>query len=682
MKKLSIIYILIIVLTIGNSIAQEVNQGRNITPDPTTHKELNSWFKKYEMAELDLSALSRMVNKEEGTRISLQIGQNKWNLNLFKNEIRSSNYTSIYSSGNSKVLQEKKACITYAGYIDDNPENNVRLTISDEIFRGFIVVDHEVYYFDQLKRVINNSDKNIIISYRAGDVQENNTSICGVTSEQEKAFLSQVESSALALQSVVSTCRILELATDADFEWFQLYGNNSNNQILAIINMLQGVYQNTFNLEIVVVFQNVFTTVNDPYTADPLTQAGSTALVGEMRTHWENNFGDIDKDLAHLFVGRSSGLDGYVGSAYFETVCAEPDYAYGFSRDWVNQFTTTAHEIGHSFGGLHGDGQFCGTANATVMCVGDKANPLVFSAASTNRIEAFMNANSSCLTDLASVNIIGPSIVCTSNSTFTLVTPPPLGANTTWTVSPSNRVTPSSGNGATAVFRSTCSSIGDAQLTFTTLSPCGDDLQVSRDFIAGGPDPSDVSLVVMDNLTGQQVDTWDMCPNTMYVLILENGSGCSTSNYSWTLPHGMTEISSSQNWALINTNSSYGGIMFVHAQTCCTDCGTNVQILTDVLQTGGYSCGGYYYSYSPNPVIDELTVSAISTADEDKKVVDPSIKIAFEIKIYDSNKVMVRSEKSKENEIVVNTDGLKKGTYFLHIIEREKVIKKEQILVN
>jgi len=39
-----------------------------------------------------------------------------------------------------------------------------------------------------------------------------------------------------------------------------------------------------------------------------------------------------------------------------------------------------------------------------------------------------------------------------------------------------------------------------------------------------------------------------------------------------------------------------------------------------------------------NPVSDELTVAAISTDSEDKKVVDPSIKIAFEIKIYNSIK--------------------------------------------
>ncbi|MCD6596339.1 MAG: S8 family serine peptidase, partial [Bacteroidales bacterium] len=133
--------------------------------------------------------------------------------------------------------------------------------------------------------------------------------------------------------------------------------------------------------------------------------------------------------------------------------------------------------------------------------------------------------------------ITGPSLVCASNSTFTLHNPP-TGSTTKWTATGS--VTPSHGNGATASFHSTCSNIGDGQVKFT-ITHLNDSFQISKNYLAGGPDPSDVSLFIQDNLTGQGVDPWNMCKNSSYYIYYINNSSCSTSNYSWTLPYGMTQ---------------------------------------------------------------------------------------------------------------------------------------------
>jgi len=79
-------------------------------------------------------------------------------------------------------------------------------------------------------------------------------------------------------------------------------------------------------------------------------------------------------------------------------------------------------------------------------------------------------------------HVTGPSMVCTSNSTFTLHDASP-GSTVTWTAS---RVTPSSGSGTTATFHTTCSNIGNAQLTFTISNSYGS-IQVSRLSFPGGP---------------------------------------------------------------------------------------------------------------------------------------------------------------------------------------------------
>ena len=376
MKKFLIIFITVI-LASGTSIAQVLINKIWTTSDSSIHRELDKKIESYEIIEINLSTVSNTLkNEKEGIRTYLQLGQKILELNLFKNEIRSSNYISTYTGGLIKTVQERNACITYAGYVNDNPNNIVRLTISDNIFRGYIVVDGEYYYFDQLKKFIGDSNNNLIISYRSADVIDDVISFCGVSNEQEMAFLTKIESSTQQIQLGISTCRILELATDADFEWFGLYGANSNNEILAIINMIQGIYQTTFNIEIVVVFQNVYTTAADPYTGEPTTDAGSLTLVNEIRTNWENNFENVDRDLVHLFTGRNPGVAGVTGRVYaIGTVCVARDESYGFTRDRIDQFETTAHEIGHNFGGVHSEGEFCGIANATVMCQGDKRNP-------------------------------------------------------------------------------------------------------------------------------------------------------------------------------------------------------------------------------------------------------------------------------------------------------------------
>jgi len=87
----------------------------------------------------------------------------------------------------------------------------------------------------------------------------------------------------------------------------------------------------------------------------------------------------------------------------WSSVCNN-EHTYGFTRDIPNQFTYTAHEIGHAIGAGH-QGQNCGTQNATVMCTGEKGIPLVFSTASINRIEAFISANSGCISESPSPTI-------------------------------------------------------------------------------------------------------------------------------------------------------------------------------------------------------------------------------------------------------------------------------------
>jgi subtilisin family serine protease len=102
-----------------------------------------------------------------------------------------------------------------------------------------------------------------------------------------------------------------------------------------------------------------------------------------------------------------------------------------------------------------------------------------------------LNACEAVTQAMSTLTISGPTIVCTSNSTFTLNNVP-LGVSVNWNVYPPNVVTPYSGTGSTATFHATCNQIGNCNLYYTITSICGSD-QVSKSLISGGPDPYVVS---------------------------------------------------------------------------------------------------------------------------------------------------------------------------------------------
>ena len=59
----------------------------------------------------------------------------------------------------------------------------------------------------------------------------------------------------------------VELATEADFEYVIALGgsNNANNEILNILNQVEGLYQSELGLTFEVVFQHTWNTASDPY---------------------------------------------------------------------------------------------------------------------------------------------------------------------------------------------------------------------------------------------------------------------------------------------------------------------------------------------------------------------------------------------------------------------------------
>lgn len=317
--------------------------------------------------------------------IEVELFDKKYQLEVIPNEIRTDDFQSYI---NGKLVDGKGPCETFKGNIK-NTDREVRLCINENGISGFIQLEDQKLFIEKsIKFKLRNSGPTFFVVYYENDVIHKDNIYCGVTSEEESRFLDTLpKTSAVALSS--NSCKLLKIATDADFEFFQIYGPAANAEILYIINLIQGVYTSTFNVIPRVSFQNLWT-ISDPYTGNPSTDAGSELLVSELRTYWQANFPAVVRDVVHLFTGVNANTSGVFGRVFeIGTICSTPANSYGFTKERFQAFLTTAHELGHNFGGIHSDGVNCGSSSASLMCQGQKQNPMYFSAASV----AILNIN-------------------------------------------------------------------------------------------------------------------------------------------------------------------------------------------------------------------------------------------------------------------------------------------------
>jgi hypothetical protein len=188
---------------------------------------------------------------------------------------------------------------------------------------------------------------------------------CGVTlggevDEQTSGVSPQV---AAAVEMAGATLKEADVATEADYEYVTALGGSTpaNNEILAIMNLVDGIYETQLGVSLKVVYQHTWASkpTGYPYTA---AVEGSTVL-NEFTNHWNQAFTGVARDVAHLWTGKdiaSNGSTGLAGIAWVGVVCSSPGHAYGvsqrFSSTAIKQ-ALTAHEVGHNFSASHSDAQ-------------------------------------------------------------------------------------------------------------------------------------------------------------------------------------------------------------------------------------------------------------------------------------------------------------------------------------
>jgi hypothetical protein len=153
-----------------------------------------------------------------------------------------------------------------------------------------------------------------------------------------------------------SLARVVTISTDADPEWYQKYGEQSNAVIASLINATEAIYNRQLGLRFRIVKQHVYADTS-PYVT---TDAGLLLSAFTRNTENVSNLGvepatfHQDVDLKHLFTGKD--IDGsIIGIAYIGVLCAVPSLSYGITQHYMEAANAGifAHELGHNFGAGH-----------------------------------------------------------------------------------------------------------------------------------------------------------------------------------------------------------------------------------------------------------------------------------------------------------------------------------------
>jgi len=156
--------------------------------------------------------------------------------------------------------------------------------------------------------------------------------------------------------SPTALSRVITISTDADQEWFQRYGEQSNAVIASIVNTAEAVYNRQLGLRFRIVKQHVYSD-NSPYTS---AEAGALLTTFTRNPENATNLSDDpstfqdEVDLKHLFTGKD--IDGsIIGIAYIGVVCAVPSLSYGITQAYMDVANPGifAHEVAHNFGASH-----------------------------------------------------------------------------------------------------------------------------------------------------------------------------------------------------------------------------------------------------------------------------------------------------------------------------------------
>ena len=363
----------------------------------TQRRSLNESLTNYQFQSLDINHFLQQANSREA--IKLQLQDRTFEIALEARDLRAPSYTAVESlaNGGSRIV-ERTPVRTYRGTLGPNTEGQARFSFSGGTMDALILTPEEWYFVEPLKRYLPQAQSSDVVVYKRSDIRSDALGDCGlVSAEKLVAGIGSLPPISTIVINGVPTTLAVELATEADFEYVTALGgsSNANNEILNVMNQVEGLYQTQLGLTFSVVFQHTWDTDTDPYSStDPST------MLQEFTSYWNANFKSVYRDMSHMWTGRN--MDGSVVGIAWKSVTCSKNNSYGVSQRLTGtpgKYILTAHEMGHNFGADHVSASNAGQSDCgnTIMNA-SIGTGFTFCQYSKDQINTHVSSHSSCLT--------------------------------------------------------------------------------------------------------------------------------------------------------------------------------------------------------------------------------------------------------------------------------------------
>jgi hypothetical protein len=341
---------LVAALCLASSSAPAVSAT---TPSPV-RIDADRFLQQYELITLDPTEALRQVR---GTgRVTIAAGLERFDVQLEARDLRAPGYRAVetLAGGEERVLPAAPSK-TYAGRVEGRDNVTARFTIDEGRVSGLILDGDDPVFVEPLATFSLAGGPTDYVVYRASGIRpEAEPGTCGI-SEAEKLDAAIDGVAGKAAEAAATGPSIVQLATEADNEFVSLFGSSqaANDEILTVVNQVDGVYEAEVGLSFQVSYQGTYAAGADPYSAT----TNASSLLSEFRTYWNANRGSVSRDVTHMWTGKD--MDGStIGIAYVGVVCNASTYSYGISQRYSptpQKYVLTAHELGHNFNACHSD---------------------------------------------------------------------------------------------------------------------------------------------------------------------------------------------------------------------------------------------------------------------------------------------------------------------------------------
>lgn len=240
----------------------------------------------------------------------------------------------------------------WRGSVEGEPGSVVHLAVSDRGVAGLVDRGPGRGRF-AIRQVVGDRpglQAGLVRFDRAGGISQPDVPLCGTEELSEGGVAGKGGG---IPPGVVKT---IDLAIDSDFEFYDIFGDpiDAAEYVAALYGAVSAIYRRDVETSIKLVYLRLADDPDDLFNdPDPLVP---------FRNWWNENQGDVQRDLAHLLTGRRNlpyggvawlnstcGSNGYAVNGYLIGRFADPELPHPGNWDVI----VVAHELGHNVGSLH-----------------------------------------------------------------------------------------------------------------------------------------------------------------------------------------------------------------------------------------------------------------------------------------------------------------------------------------